>query len=148
MGFAVTASHLVFALALLSAGTFAASAYWRINDDVEDARRVQAERAADVAHTTLAFEGTPQYVPGAKRVTFEVKNDGTTVLQMSAFAFLVDGVWRNTDLAGGYPRVFGESGSDYLLPGETMEVRIENVDQSPTNLAAIAENGVGAYWSS
>lgn len=147
MGFAVTATHLVFAVALLSAGSFAAASYWTISSDLEEARRAEARLAEEIAHTQIMMVGTPAYNAGADRLTFDVKNTGSTVLKLSGFSFLVDGVYLNGNLAAGYPSVSGSSGTDLLLPGETMNVRIESVANQPVNLRVVAENGVSTYWS-
>ena len=147
MGFAVSATHLVLAVALLSAGGYAASSYWRVSDEMEEARRAEAQRAEEVAHTGLSIDGTPSHDSGAQTLDVNVTNGGATVLEISAFAYLVDGAL-TTDLASGYPLVAAAAGTDLLLPGETMTVRITNVATAPTHVAVVAGNGVAAYWRS
>lgn len=146
MGFAVTATHLVFAVSLLSAGGFAAATYWKISGDVEDARRAEARRAEEVAHTTVEIVGAPTHDAANSTLTFDVKNAGSTVLDISEFGYIIDGAW-NSNIASGYPIVSGAAATDLLLPRETMTVRLTGVATSPTNIAAIAGNGVSAYWS-
>lgn len=146
MGFAVTATHLIFAIALLGAGSFAAAGYWRISTDVHEAEREEAQRAEEVAHTALTVVGDPAYAAGTERFEFSVRNDGSTVLKISEFSYIVDGAWKTNDVASGYPTIAGVASTDLLMPGETMTVRIENVPTSPTNLAVVAGNGVAAYW--
>lgn len=146
MGFAVTASHLVFAISLLTAGSAAVAGYWKINEGIEDAERAEAARAVETANTHIAILATPTYSPGSQRVDFDVKNTGSTVLQISGFSYIIDGAL-TTNIASGYPTVPGAAGTDYLLPGETMTVRITSVTTSPANLAAVTENGIAAYWS-
>lgn len=147
MGFAVTATHVIFAIALLSAGTFAASAYWRVGADVEEARRVSGDRTSEVAHTVIAINGSPapSWASGPQRFTFYVKNNGSTVLNVSQFVFIVDGAY-NASLDSGYPSVIGNASSKLLMPGDTMEVRLRPIAASPTHLRVVAGNGVSAYW--
>ena len=146
MGFAVTATHLIFAIALLGAGSFAAAGYWRVSSDVHEAQREEAQRAEEVAHTALTMASAPVHAAGAERVEFEVKNVGSTVLKISEFSYIIDGAWKTDDVASGYPTIAGVASTDLLMPGETMTVRIENVPTSPTNVAVVAGNGVAAYW--
>ena len=145
MGFAVTAAYLILGVALLSAGGYAASAYWRTAGELEEARRSEALRAEEVAHTSLAINGTPSYSSSLQRVDFNVTNAGSTVLKISGFSFLVNGAL-TTSLASGYPAVANATCTDLLLPGETMTVRITSVATQPTAIAAVAANGVAAYW--
>lgn len=145
MGFSVTATHVIFAVALLSAGTYAASKYWEVQAEVEDARRVFAQRADEVVHTNLTWVSTPDYNAGANRLTFTFKNTGSTVLDVSDFAFVIDGKWNNS-FEGGWPKVGGTTTSDVLLPGENLEVRMRPITSSPSNLRVIAGNGVSLYW--
>lgn len=146
MGFAVTATHLVFAIALLGAGTFATATYWRVNDDIEDARRAQALAAEERAHTALAITGAPTHDSGASTLDITIKNTGVIVLDIDAFTYLVDGAL-NGEVAAGYPQVAGAAATDLLLPGETMTIRLEGVTSAPANVAAVAGNGVAAYWT-
>ena len=145
MGFAVTASHLIFAVALLSAGSFATATYWKVSSDVEEARRAEAALVEELAHTSLVISGTPTYTGASLRFELDVKNNGSIVLEIDEFTYILDGAVHTT-IASGYPSIAGAAGTNLLLPGETKTVRLESVASSPNNAAVIAPNGVAAYW--
>lgn len=147
MGFAVTASHLIFAVALLSAGSYAMGSYWRVSTDVEDAKRAAASLADEVVHTELTFTSNPLYsTANGGRITFTVQNTGSTVLLVNEFTFVVDGVFQATQ-ASGYPKVDNNANTNLLQPGEGMECRLINLGSSPNFLRVIAGNGVSVYWA-
>lgn len=145
MGFDVTATHVIFFVAFLSVGSAAIGGYWKSSDVLEESRRAEAERIEERVHTNITIAGTPSYNGSASRFTFEVRNTGSTVLLISEFVYVIDGKWNDT-MESGYPSISGVTGTDYLLPGETMEVRMSPITTQPSFLKVTTGNGVSAYW--
>lgn len=145
MGFSVTAAHAVFFVALVGAAGVYSSVYWGNESYLEEARRAEAERFVNAAQTDLAITVTPSYNNGAKTYTFTLKNTGSVGLDVNELEYLVDGVITYS-MANGYPKLNGVSGSSSLfLPGDTLEVRLTNVQSNPARLKVTAENGVSVY---
>lgn len=147
MGFDVTATHVIFFVAFLSVGSAAIGGYWKSSGILEDSRRIEAARIEERVHTNITIVGTPSYDAAADRFTFEVRNTGSTVLVMSEFGYVIDGKWNDT-MESGYPSISGAAGTDYLLPGETMQVRMSPITAAPSFLKVTSGNGVSAYWRS
>lgn len=147
MGFSVTAAHVIFALATLTAMSAAVGAYWKTQDHVEDARRAQDRRVIDAAHTNLTYTVAPAYSAGAGgTVTFTLKNTGSVGLDRTLFQYLLDGVIKGT-MASGWPKINGASTSSSLfLPGDTLEVRLEGIATSPTRVQTTTGSGVSANY--
>ena len=145
MGFSVTASAVIFGVALLAAGSAATQAYWKVQGDVEEAKRLAAQRADDVAHTLLEWDAEPSYNGGPDRLTFEILNSGSTVVDISDLDYIIDGQW-NDALESGWPKVGGSTTSDVLLPGETLEVRMQPIAASPDTVKVVTGTGVSLYW--
>lgn len=145
MGFDVTATHVIFFVAFLSVGSAALGGYWKSSGILEESRRIEAERFEERVHTNITLVGAPSYNGGQDRFTFSVKNTGSTVLVISEFVYVLDGKWNDT-LESGYPQISGATGTDFLLPGETMEVRMSPIVDQPAYLKVMTGNGVAAYW--
>ncbi|HWH07815.1 MAG TPA: hypothetical protein VNX21_01360 [Candidatus Thermoplasmatota archaeon] len=147
MGFSVTAAHVIFALAMLTAGSVAASAYWKTQDHIEEARRAQDRRVVDAIHTNVTFVGDPAYDPAAGgTVTFLVKNTGSVGLDRTLFQYLLDGAIKGT-MAAGWPKLNGAaSASTLLLPGDTLEVRLEGAGANPARMQVVTEYGVNGHY--
>lgn len=147
MGFSVTAAHVIFALAMLTAGSVAMGAYWKTQDHVEDARRLQERRVVDAAHTNVTITGAPSYDPAAGgTVTFTMKNTGSVVLDHTRFQYLLDGAIKGT-MAAGWPKLNGAATtSQLLLPGDELETRLEGVGADPARILVATENGVTTYY--
>lgn len=144
MGFSVTSSAVIFGLALLAAGSAATQAYWKIQGDVEDAKRSAAERAEEAAQTEISWDAEPSYANGPKRLSFEIKNTGSTVIDVSDLDYIIDGRW-NDSLESGWPKV-GTRQTDVLLPGEVLEVRMRTIATSPSKVKVVTGNGAALYW--
>lgn len=145
MGFSVTASHVVFFIAFLTAGSVAAGAFWATQTKMEDARRLETARLDSAIHTNITIVGTPTYDAGNSRYTFQVENVGSTVLNLTRFAFLVDGVV-TTSIEN--ETIAGVTSTGYLLPGDTMTVNLKPVAPAPTDLKVTTEYGTSAYYRS
>ena len=147
MGFSVTAAHVVFALAMLTAGSVAMSAYWKTQDAIEDARRVQDRRVVDATHANVTFVGAPSYAAtGGGTVTFTVKNTGSVGLDRTLFQYLLDGAIKGT-MAAGWPTLNGAATtSALLLPGDALEVRLEGAGANPTRMQVVTEFGVSGHY--
>lgn len=147
MGFSVTAAHVIFALAMLTATSAALGAYWKTQDHIEDARRQQNDRVVDATHANVTFEGAPAYDAAAGgTVTFTVKNTGSVGLDRSLFQYLLDGAIQGT-MAAGWPKLNGAATtSTLLLPGDTLEVRLEGAGANPTRVQVVTEYGVNGHY--
>lgn len=147
MGFDVTAANIIFFIAFLAIGSVALGAYWSNADHVEDARRLDDERGAELAHSNMTVT-SGSYDGGAQRFTVQVKNTGSTVIDLSALGYLIDGVL----VADGQLEdldVVGEgSPTDVWLPLETIDVDFLPVTSSPDAFQVVAENGAKANWRS
>lgn len=147
MGFSVTAAHVVFALAMLTAGSAAMGAYWKTQDHIEDARRVQDHRTVDASRSNVTFVGAPAYDPAAGgTVTFTLKNTGSVGLDRAHFQYLLDGAIKGT-MAAGWPLLNGAATTSMLvLPGDTLEVRLEGAGANPARLQVVTEYGVNGHY--
>lgn len=143
MGFSVTATHAIFFIAFLTAGSTGMAAYWESVEDLDEGRRGAEKRVVERAHTAISIPSDPSYSSGADRLTFFIDNDGTVVLDASDFTYVVDGVVR-TDVRSGYPRVNGAQ-TDVLLPGDRMEVQLNSIAASPDYLWVMTGNGISAF---
>lgn len=144
MGFDVTAVSIIFFVATLTAGSAWVGAYWKSNETNHDASRDLQQRADDVAHTNLTVTSAT-YDSGADRFTVEIKNTGSTVVDVSDMVYLVDGVLV-ASAAVESVSVVGHATSDLLLPAETLEARFLPISDQPTHFKAVAANGVAGYW--
>lgn len=148
MGFSVTASHVIFAIALLAAFSTASSSYWKTQDTMVEARRVMDDRTIDAAHSNLSMVGTPTYNAGGNWYRFTIKNVGSVGLDHTNLNYLVDGKW-NWNMSSGWPKLNGggsATSSKLILPGDTLEVRLDGVTSSPSDLAVVTEYGISLYY--
>lgn len=143
MGFSVTATFVVFFVALLGAAGVAASAFWKTADLLHESRDTESSRAEELVHTNLTIASAPTYDGGTNTLTFTVQNTGATVLDVSDFAFLVDGV---VNLSLVSESINGNTNTDVFLPGESMIVTLSPITSAPTHVQAVAGNGVSARW--
>jgi archaellum component FlaG (FlaF/FlaG flagellin family) len=121
--------------------------YWKNQSTIEDARREMAARTVHEAHSNLTMDGTPAYDGGAGTYSFTVKNAGETTFDIRKLEYIVDGVITYS-ISTGWPKVEGGAvtNTNFLLPGETMDVRLDGVASEPTHLKVTTEFGVGAYY--
>jgi archaellum component FlaF (FlaF/FlaG flagellin family) len=148
MGFSVTATHVVFGIALLSAFSIASNVYWKNASYLEEARRDMDSRALQATHSNLSIVGAPAYDADADTYAFTIKNVGQYTLDITRFEYIVDGVI-SYDMSTGWPKVEGGAvtGTAFLLPGETLDVKLEGVASAPTHLKVTTEYGVGVAYS-
>ncbi len=146
MGFSVTASHIIFGVALIGAFSVASNAYWKNVATIEHGQRVMSERAVKAAHANLSLVGAPTYA--GTDYTFTIKNVGSVGLNFTMFDYVVDGTPRYNAFAASYPKLNGvyPAGSELLLPGNTLDVRITSVTPAPVDLKVATEFGIGVYY--
>lgn len=132
MGFSVTAVHVIFFVALMSAAGTAMSAYWTTASELDEARRIELERAERLVHgdmTLVVFGCTGSCNAGTRQVTIDITNAGTTVIDYRNLTYIIDG------RSYGVGNVSSASitapatvpATDLLLPGETLRVVIPGV---------------------
>lgn len=148
MGFSVTAANVIFFVALLSAGSVAMSAYWDTTHTMEDARRAQAQRADEIAHSEIEVLDPASYSAGAQRFTFDVENTGSEVLKISEMVYILDGAYVPASTIEEITISGVAVTTDLLLPGETMQVKLLPITASPTYLKVVTGHGTSAYWRS
>lgn len=144
MGFDVTATHVVFFVAFLTVGSAALGGFWKSSRALEDARRDEAARVQDLAHTNMTVSSVTHAV-GPQTLTVHVVNTGSVVLDHTEFAFLLDGVL--VDRSALTVSVLGAGATDLLLPTETLVIEMGGVAEAPSNVKVVAGNGAAAYWS-
>ena len=145
MGFDVTAANIIFFIAAITVSSAALGAYWHNADYVEDARRAEEARADERAHTNLTITDADYDLPSTT-FTIDVKNTGSIVVDISELTYFVDGALVDASDYGSIT-VLGEgSGTDVLLPLETLEIEITSVTSSPSYFQIVAENGAKANW--
>lgn len=153
MGFSVTATHVIFILAFLSAGSVAMNAYWKTQSEVHDARRMEAARVAALAHTNLTIANitcAPASCDAITSITIRVHNGGDTTLNTTAWSYLLDGaISAATPSVTIVDPVLAVSGTtELLLPGEDAIVTLP-VTGTPDSLKVkvVADNGASAAGS-
>lgn len=147
MGFDVTAANIIFFIAFLAIGSVALGAYWSNADHVEDARRFDHERSAELAHTNMTITSA-SYDGGAQRFTVQVENTGSTVIDLSELGYLIDGTLVADATIEDIDVVGEGSPTDVWLPLETIDVDFLPVTTSPGAFQIVAQNGASANWRS
>jgi len=153
MGFSVTASHVIFLLMLLSAGSVAMNAYWKTQTSLDEARRAEAARMASLAHTNLtitSIDCAPVDCNAITSITIHVHNGGDTTLNTTAWSYLLDGVVSaaTPSITITDPTIAVTPGTELLLPGEDAAVTLA-VSGAPNTLKVklVAENAASAFGS-
>lgn len=146
MGFDVTAAYIIFFVAVLAGGSAALGAYWTSADSIEGARLVQEDRADERAHTNMTITSA-SFNNGQSRFTVNVRNYGSTVIDISDLVFLVDGAYVPSATVES-ATVSGVASTDIWQPTETLEIRLKPITASPSNFKMVAGNGAAAYWGS
>jgi archaellum component FlaF (FlaF/FlaG flagellin family) len=153
MGFSVTAAHVIFFVALLSAASAATSSYWTTASYMEQARRTDLELADRLVHgeMTVVVSGcTGSCNQGTRQVTLDITNSGTTVLDYRNLSYVLDGrAYTVADVSSmSITAPAAVSSTNVVLPGETLRVVLPNVvlsqNYSTTTLPVqvVSEEGV------
>lgn len=145
MGFAVTAANVIFAVAMLTAFSTAASTYWKTSGTLEDARRAMDARVIKESHANITLSGVV-WNATALTESFTISNTGTIGMDHSRFAYLFDGVYSTAAQSAGYPKLnaVNPPTSNLLLPGDMLDVRFALSGQ-PTTLQVVSEYGITAH---
>ncbi|GEM_PF-5447087 len=153
MGFSVTATHVIFLLAFISAGSVAMGAYWKTQGELQEARREEAARVASFAHTNVSVTGidcVPADCDAITSVTIHVHNGGDTSLNTTAWSYLLDGAVSTAapTVVVTDPVVAISAPTELLLPGEDAAITLP-VSGSPDSLSVrvVTENGAAAEGS-
>ena len=132
MGFSVTATHVIFFVAFLSAASSAMSAYWTSAQGMEEARRTgldQAERLVHGEMTLVVFGCTGSCNAGTRQVTIDITNSGTTVIDYRNLTYVIDGRFYGVSsvTSASITTPSAVASTDLILPGETMRVVLPSV---------------------
>ena len=132
MGFSVTAAHVVFFVALLSAASAATTSYWTTASHLEEAKRTDLARADRLVHgsMTVVISGcSGRCNSGTRQVTLDITNDGTTVIDYRNLTYVLDGrAYTVADVSSASITAPATVAStNIVLPGETLRVVLPNV---------------------
>ena len=147
MGFDVTAANVIFFIAALSVASVALGAYWKNVDHVEEARRLEDQRADERAHTNMTVTSA-SYTGGSARFTLNIKNTGSTVIDISELSYFIDGALVPASSIEDLDIIGETTVSDVWLPLETLDIDLRPVSTSPTYFQIVAHNGAKANWRS
>src|SRR5438132_569418 len=119
MGFSVTASYIIFGVALLGAFSVASEAYWKNAATLEEGQRSLQQRAVKESHANVTLSAVA-WNAGTSVESFTVANSGTTTLDIARLQYMFDGVLSFASQSAGYPKLNGINppGSDLLLAGD------------------------------
>ncbi|MFB6142574.1 MAG: fla cluster protein FlaF [Halorientalis sp.] len=143
MGFSVSGSTVVIAVAVLLCTGTAVTTLSTSYDRITDARNDRDARELARANTDLQIVAT-RYDAPADALTVRANNTGTTTLGISAASFLVD----DTLLRPDGSTVGGDAATDLWYPGEQLTVRFTNLSQAvsfgtaPSRVKVVTSTGV------
>lgn len=150
MGFSVTASTVIIFIAALTVGSVALDTLWDSASSTTNARDRWARTVASEVRTNLTLtvptcdsNCNPPTVP---TVEIDVANTGKTVVDVRNLTFLIDGVAYTFASVVDFDIVSPSaiSGTDLILPGETMRVEFNDVpvteDYDPDDDATNADD--------
>lgn len=150
MGFSVTATYVIFLLAIISAGSVAMNAYWKTQGEIQEARREEAARVAAFAHTNVtvtSIDCVPANCDAITSVTIHVHNGGDTSLNTTAWSYLIDGAVSSAapTVVVTDPTATISAPTELLLPGEDAAITLA-VSGAPNalNVRVVTENGAAA----
>jgi archaellum component FlaF (FlaF/FlaG flagellin family) len=131
MGFEVTATHIIFFVAFLTVGSAALGSYFKGQQYIDEARRahdVRFERLAKSNLTLSVFSCSGGCTAPNASVALDVANNGGVVVDHQNLTYLVEGrAYTLSDVTSQSivsPAVV--TGTDLILPGETMRITIGN----------------------
>ena len=144
MGISVTAAHTIFIVALLVGGTALSAAVLRSHTVIAEARRADAGLRDDIAHTEMTFTDQT-WAPPSDRISFDILNEGSVVLDVRELDFVVDGAWSTDKVDSGW--TVDAATTNWWTPGGTLEISLSPFPGGePANVVVAAENGVTAVW--
>ncbi len=132
MGFSVTAAHVIFFVALMGAAGGAMSAYWSTASDMDEARRMELERAERLVHgrmTVVVTTCTGSCNAGTRQVVLDITNAGSTVIDFRNLTYVIDGrSYGVTNVSGSsITAPAAVASTNIVLPGETLRVTLPSV---------------------
>lgn len=133
MGFSVTASHVIFFVAVLTAGSAAMDAYFDVAKAENQSRIEWVRASASQVDTNLTLSvnqcSSNCRTPDAPVFRLDVRNSGTTVVDYRNFTYIIDGRAHTVENVTSRSIVSPSSvsGTDLILPGETMRIDFQNM---------------------
>lgn len=143
MGFSVSGSTVVIAIAVLICTGTAVTTLSTSYDRISDARNDRDARELARVNTDLQIVAV-QYDAGTDTLTVRANNTGTTTLGVSDTSFLVDDTLLRPDRS----TVGGDAATDLWYPGEQLTVRFRNLSQAvsfgtgPSRVKVVTGTGV------
>lgn len=146
MGFSVTSSTVILALAAFAAGGTLTTAFMHGWDTVTESYRTEWDRRTDETHTNITITSV-SWNPGQKRLTLAIKNTGMTTLDPNDCDFIANGAWVTDKVTS---LTVSSATTTVWGPGETLDVQLANAGWSsqPTKVAVWTENGIATFWRS
>ncbi|MHB8586656.1 MAG: hypothetical protein ACYDDF_12585 [Thermoplasmatota archaeon] len=144
MGFSVSATVAIFAVAAFSVGGTVALAFTGSWNSLTTSQQLGWVAGYDREHTTLTVESV-SWTSATKTVFVIATNAGSTVLDPNETQFFVNGVWATSDVTT--LSVNGVS-TTVWAPGNTLYANLTSSawNAAPTCMAVASENGVEAFW--
>ncbi|HVL48447.1 MAG TPA: hypothetical protein VM889_07815 [Candidatus Thermoplasmatota archaeon] len=143
MGFSVTSSTVVLAVAAFTMGGALASAFLTSYDKVSEAYREDWDFRRDQARTNITITSV-SWNNGQKQLTFNIKNTGATVLDPNQLEFVIDGRWKTNKVTS---LTIGGVSTTVWAPGETLVAVVQDTTwtSQPSRREIVTENGI-ATW--
>lgn len=140
MGFSVSGSYAIIAVAaLLAAGTMF-TVVQNTDDEVIEALGDQFERSGNVAETDITILNS-SYNTGDEELRISVKNTGNRRLSVGETDLLVDGEYVNSTARN--TSVDGQTDTQVWGRQETLEINVSL--ESPDRVKVVTEHGVAAF---
>lgn len=139
MGFSVSGSAAIVFVGLMIAAGIAVPSLIGSFGGLAGAQGEQIDRGVDAANTEFEV-WTATYNGTADTLEIRLNNTGSTTLSVNDTTVLVDGEIP----AGGSVNtaVDGDGGAGLWLPGETLRITVEGIEQEPERAKIVAENGI------
>lgn len=140
MGFDVTASHVIWLLAILGVFGTAAGAFFTASEARVDAREAREVLVRERLHGRLD-EGWFCHDAGTQTLRVHALNAGRVTLALAEVTFVVDGV-----VTGGFTgEPEGATGSDLWPPGEEADFRATGVAAEPEAVVLFTARGLAHF---
>lgn len=138
MGFSISGSAAIVFIGLIIAAGIAIPPLIGSFGALAGAQGEQVDRGIDALNTEFEINSTSY--DGSSELELNLTNTGSTTLSVAGTTVLVDGeVPANEDVT---TTVDGDPEAGLWLPGQTLTITVEGVDEEPNRVKIVAENGV------
>lgn len=138
MGFSVSGSAAIVFIGLIVAAGIAIPSVVGSFGSMASAQGQQTDRGVETLNTDIEIRNTTYNATGNEELDVRLANTGSKTLSVNKTSVLVDGT---IPPAGDVTTdVEGDTNADLWLPGETLNVTVENVN--PDRVKIVTENGI------